>query len=366
MNPINKDLPGNHGEGVMTCGARKRIEIINKSASPVYFVVSEECEIVMKSEPTGEEDLDPEEALADLNPETENLWDEVLERYGCEELLHDYHEWKEENGKLSFEDLKARQKQEIYKLLMSGFFRHCHSPTGANVKQRSLIITEDDLEVGSEIPNFLAVECAKFERYFVWKGDSILILDYEKLEHYIRKKRNGLTKTDMINIAAFDMRLDLLHNDMAKLKPQLTQHLKGYEENLVMKMKAVCQEVLNVCKEYLNNKVRANILKDYVEMLLFDEGMKEEARRKLKGRSMKKFICEMVAALRWFDIFRHDVTPQMLASVMSKKFEGVASKTLQTYIEKFYNAREGRLYVWTKANIEQLKVAPYNPFAQII
>ena len=74
----------------------------------------------------------------------------------------------------------------------------------------------------------------------------------------------------------------------------------------------------------------------------------------------------MLAALRWFDIFRKDVTPPMFASAMSKKMVGVESKTLQTYIEKFYNAREGKLYEWTKANIEQLKKEPYNPFALII
>lgn len=301
-----------------------------------------------------------------LDPTTENLWEEVIKKYKDDAVLEEYSDWKEEIDGYKFEDLKARQNQEVYKLLKSRFFRYSKTPTGAEVKRRKLVISEDDLEVGSEIPQFLAAECSKFERFYELRGEHIFILNYVKLEHYIRKHFHKLKPQDLQIIAAFDQCMDLIHDDMAKLRTSLAVHLKCYENNLIMQKKMVCLEVLSVCKQYMNNKVREKFIDDYVDMLLFDEDMREEARNKLKGQSMKKYLCEMVAALRWFDIFRHDVTPQMLAHVISKKLEGVASKTLQTYIEKFYNAREGRLYVWTKANIDQLKVAPYNPFAQII
>ena len=188
----------------------------------------------------------------------------------------------------------------------------------------------------------------------------------DELENYIRKHFHKFKPQDLQIIVKFDQCMDLIHDDMAKLKTSLSLHLKRYEENLVMQKKSDCLAIFDTCKQFINNNVRANLVHDYVDMLLFDEEIREEARGKLKGQSMKKYICEMVAALRWFDVFRNDVTPHMFASAISKKMAGVESKTLQTYIEKFYNAREGRLYEWTKANIEQLKKAPYNPFALII
>ena len=301
-----------------------------------------------------------------IDPTNENLWEEVLKNYGDEKVIQEYYDWKEENDDYKFEDLKAKQTQEIYKFLKSRFFRFYKNPTGAEVKHRKLVITEDDLEVGSTIPHYLAAECSKFERFFELRGEHILILNYDKLENYIRKHFHKFKPQDLQIIAKFDQCMDLIHDDMAKLKTSLSLHLKRYEENLVMQKKSDCLAIFNTCKQFINSNVRANLLHDYVDMLLFDEEMREEARGKLKGQSMKKYICEMVAVLRWFDIFRNDVTAHMIASAISKKMVGVESKTLQTYIEKFYNAREGRLYEWTKANIEQLKKAPYNPFALII
>ena len=301
-----------------------------------------------------------------LDPTTENLWEEVLKKYGDEKVIQEYYDWKEENDDYKFDDLKAKQIQEIYKFLKSRFFRFCKNPTVAEVKNRKLVITEDYLEVGSSIPHYMAAECSKFERFFELRGEHILILNYDRLENYIRKQFHKLRPQDLQIIVKFDQCMDLIHEDMAKIKPSLSHHLKRYEDNLLMQKKSDCLAIFNTCKHFMNDNLRANLLHDYVDMLLFDEEMKEEARNKLKGQSMKKYVCEMLAALRWFDIFRKDVTPPMFASAMSKKMVGVESKTLQTYIEKFYNAREGKLYEWTKANIEQLKKEPYNPFALII
>ena len=50
------------------------------------------------------------------------LWDETLEIYDNDEFDKDYKDWLEDNGDPTFEELKARQKQEIFRFLNKNFF----------------------------------------------------------------------------------------------------------------------------------------------------------------------------------------------------------------------------------------------------
>ena len=225
-----------------------------------------------------------------LDPTTENLWEEVLKNYGDEKVIQEYYDWKEENDDYKFEDLKAKQTQEIYKFLKSRFFRFYKNPTGAEVKHRKLVITEDDLEVGSTIPHYLAAECSKFERFFELRGEHILILNYDRLENYIRKQFHKLRPQDLQIIVKFDQCMDLIHEDMAKIKPSLSHHLKRYEDNLLMQKKSDCLAIFNTCKLFMNDNVRANLLHDYVDMLLFDEEMKEEEHVHIVMQQIRAYI----------------------------------------------------------------------------
>ena len=55
--------------------------------------------------------LETNEEPLGLDLTAENLWNTILDDYGNEEACRDYQEWKEENDKYSFDDLKAKQKQ---------------------------------------------------------------------------------------------------------------------------------------------------------------------------------------------------------------------------------------------------------------
>lgn len=315
-------------------------------------------------EPEGLTEANVEQLNLDLG--AESLWNTILDEFGHDEALKDYREWKEENAGFTFEDLRARQKQTIFRLLASGFFRHYFQPTGAAVKNRRLIITEDDLEVGTRIPKSLPSECAKFEKFVEWRGEHILIVDYEKLEQYIRKNQSQMSRQDMENIAAFDMRLDMIQDDMVALKPEEAKNQKDYEANNIMEILNECAEVLNTCQHLLKDGIRKSILKDYLDKMLFDEQMKAEARRKLGKKTRAKFLCEIMAAISNCYIFKPGVVAADLAQQMRQKLTDVAVLSIKSYIVKAAGNRQSELQQWTTESIAELKDHPYDPISMIL
>lgn len=319
----------------------------------------------------GAKEMSDEESETDGKPleldfSSDNLWNTILDNYGRDEFLRDYREWKEENAKYSFDDLKARQKQEVFKLLTSNFFRYYCQPTGAAVKNRRLLITEDDLEMGTQIPKMLASECAKFEKFLEWRGEHIMIIDYGKLEYYIRKNQNLLTSRDMTNIAAFDMCLDRIQEDMIELRPEEAKNHKNYETNNTLEILNECAAILNTCQHLLKDGIRKSIMKEFLDKMLFDEKMKDEARRKLGKKTRAKFLCEILAAISNCYIFKPEATFGEFAKCLRQKIKTIEMQSIKSYIVKAAGNRQCELQQYTTASIAELKDNPYNPFAGIL
>lgn len=290
------------------------------------------------------------------------VWEEICELRCDSAYLQAYEDWKEENENYTIDELKKKQLYEIYKLLNTGFFEYYFSITGADVKKCRLKITEDDLPIGCNISDSLAINCAKFEKFFEWKDGYIIRLNYEKLGQYIYKNYSKLKYSDIDAIVDFDNTIELVNEDIAEMMPRLKQHLKNYEENMVNELLKECSAILNTCQKYLDKGIRRNILHDYLKKLLFDKEMKDEARLKLLRSSRNTYICELVAALKNMDVFRIDCDKHDLAKSLHEKITIVKEENLAKYIERAYNAREGTIYNWTKKIIDDLKGQQDNPF----
>lgn len=290
------------------------------------------------------------------------LWSEIYEIFDDDCFCDDYKEWKENNSDYGLDDLKAKQKQQIYKLLKTDFFRFCSMPTGAEVRKSTIMINSDDLPVGTIIPDNMDVECAKFARFVQWKGECILSIDYEKIGQYIYKNYHKFDELEFYNITNFDRMLDAIHDDMAALKHSLKPYLKHYEEDLINNLYEECSVILNTCQKFLSKGLRPSFLKDYLRKLMFDKDMKDEARKKLSGGSRNTYMCEIVAALKNVNVFKIDCDKHDLAIALGEKISDVKVTTLTKNIERKYNANNGMLYQWTKRIIDDLKTQPYNPF----
>jgi len=293
------------------------------------------------------------------------IWEQIYEESPKTTVRQSYIDWKEENYDYKPDDLKRQHLYEIYCLLESGFFRHFNSIVGADVKNRKLKITEDDLPIGCNISDALAAECAKFEKFFEWKEDYIISMNYEKLGQYIHKNYSKLDEIDLNHIVEFDKTVDKINEDMAVLKPNLSKYLKSYDVTIVNQLLKDCSSILNTCQKHLAKDIRPAFLQDYLRKLLSDKDMREEARKKLSGSSRNTYICEIVAALKNARVFKVDCDKNDLARSLSEKITTVQVDSLEKYIERSYNENDGVLTRWTKKNVEDLKQEP-NIFDGII
>lgn len=281
------------------------------------------------------------------------LWDELLEIYENDEFDKEYKEWIEDNGEPSLNELKARQKQEIFKFLNKNFLRYCNNPTGAEVKKCKLKITEDDLPYGTLIPESIAIECAKLERFIELK-EEILTFNYEKLGQYLYKNYNQFEESEFFHITDFERIIDVINEAIAKHKPSLAKYLKRYEENQIKELYEDCKKVIITCKPFLKKDVRKTILEKYLFEILSDTDIKTEARKKLNGQSKIKYLCDMIAHLSNFYVFDVKYGADDFSKAMSKEYTGIAERTINRYIRTSINSRNGALYTWTKNNIDKL------------
>ena len=311
--------------------------------------------------------------LADIKNKVEHpkphqyikIWEQIYEETPKTTVRQSYIDWKEENYGYKTYDLKRQQLYEIYCLLESGFFRYFDSIIGADVKNRKLKITDDDLPIGCNISDTLAIECAKFEKFFEWKEDCIISMNYEKLGQYLYKNYLKLNEKDLNRIVEFDKTVDKINEDMAALKPNLSKYLKSYDTTIVNQLIKDCSSILNTCQKHLAKDIRPTFLQDYLRKLLSDKDMKDEARKKLSGSSRYTYICEIVAALKNARVFKVDCDKNDLAQSLSDKITTVQVNSLEKYIERSYNENGGVLNRWTKKNVEDLKQKP-NIFEGIV
>lgn len=289
------------------------------------------------------------------------LWDDVLDKYGnYYDCTKEFNDWKERIGELSMDDLKSKQKQEILVLLTTKFFRFCSMPTRGAVKKRKLKIEEDDLEVGTYPPEGFDVECTRFERFIDWKGDCILALNYEKLGQYIYRNNRNFEENELYHITHFDMMMDYIHDEMARLKPNLAQYLKRYQEDEDEGLLNDCKKIFEPFKKYLKDEMRQTIIDEYLEKLLFDSDVKEEAKKKLRNSSKNKYCCSIVLALSFYNVFKPEYNNNNddLAKALKSGLGSCNKETLVRYLKDSKNNNKA-LTLWSSSIMDDLKKTPY-------
>ena len=281
----------------------------------------------------------------------------------------DYQAWKVEHEGYGYQRVEDMRSQEIVRLLSSGILEKAPLPTGREVKERSVVIDADALEVGTTLPEDLDVLCAQFSPFVFWTGQKkeILLVDYEWMGKYLSRHQEALTEEARFAFDYFDTIVNLIQEDMAVLKPHLAKYLKNYEENLVERSKTECIEVVNACKPWLKPNIRAGLLGDVIRKLLYDKRIGEEAQTKLcSTKTRNKYLCEIIAALDYFGVFKAEAVRRTLAKTLSQNMVSVSIGSADDYIKKFQSAKSGSLFEWIKENLDDLKAHEYNPFAGLL
>ncbi len=298
------------------------------------------------------------------------LWEEIVRIYASEDWETEYANWKDEYDEITFDRLKEKQMQEIVSFLKTPFLRFRPNPTRGDLKRCKIVIPDEAFDNGYEMPANLDVQCARFDGFISWadEGENIMVLDKKRLGKYLFRHNNQLTDDEKEAIVRLDVMLDYIHEDMAMLDISLKSHLKRYEENMVNSLIVDCSAILNSCQKHLRDDMRTTFLREYLSMMLFDKDMKQEAREKLSSaKSRNKYLCHMIAAMHYFNVFKADVVKEDLARSLYPQFKNKQNfDTTLENIERFQRKLEGPLYNWTKNNIDDLKEHPYNPFKGLL
>ena len=202
------------------------------------------------------------DAYHNVSQNLETMKEKIGKESVCEvakqQAGQDYQNWKVEHEGYGYQRLEDRRSQEIVRLLMSGILKKAPAPTGREVKERSVVIDMDALEVGTTLPENLDVLCAQLSPFVFWTGQKkeILLLDYERMDKYLLRHQADITEDARYAYDYFDTIVNLIQEDMALLKPQLAKYLKNYDENLLERSRKECIDVVNACQPLLKANIR--------------------------------------------------------------------------------------------------------------
>ena len=315
--------------------------------------------------------------LTEIKKKTENpseahyqkMWENTVKNYISKQFEKEYREWKDDYDDIKLPKLKEKQMQEVVSLLQSGFLQYRPNPSRGDINRRIIVVPDEVFAENEAIPETINADSTRLEYFAHWadKDCNILVLDYKKLGKYIFKNNSQLTDEQCEAIVRFDKMLDLIHEDIAEEKIELKPYLKRYEENLIGSLINDCSAILNSCQCHLKEEIRKTYLREFLSKMLYDDDMKYEAREKLKKpKTRNKYLCQIIACLSYFNIFKIEAVKDVLAKSLSTNFDKPNYESILDYIEEVHRQRSGALFEWTKKNYEDLIANPYNPFKGLL
>lgn len=264
-----------------------------------------------------------------------------------------YEHWKDAHDDPDINMLKDKQQQEILVLLKSGFFSHVAEPSKREIANSIVQLDPDAFDRNTTIPDGCDIECARLSKFVEWKGEIILWLNYEKLGRYIYKHHKELTEKEKWAIVHFDLIMDLIHEDMARLDPKYKQYLKNYEGNELQLIFDECKAILETCNNHLSDKVDDDFFSYILNELMYGD-MKNELKSKLGGASKMTTLCTILAVCKsTMKVFKNGVIAEELAQSLSTVVERPSKSSLKRYIDNGSANYKSRIYINTDAAIKK-------------
>lgn len=279
----------------------------------------------------------------------EYFWNDYLNRdfdYFVGRIINDYDIWKEEHDYQNFQVLKDKRDQEILKMLATGVFNYDVKPVKRDIVNCPIIISEDALEEGMEIPEDIKTECARFSKYVYFKED-IMFLDYTRLGKYIYNHYRSIHDEQGDSIIYFDFVLSKIQHDMIRCKPKLKKYLIPDEDDSLETIFNDALMIINSCNNLLKKDITQEFLTTYLREAFSGE-YKMEVQTKLKGQSKYTLLCQMLGMLKSTSkVFTLGTTSADLAKALAKVVETPKEDSLKRYIDEGSSASKSKLSKWT-------------------
>jgi hypothetical protein len=140
----------------------------------------------------------------------------------------DYELWRVRHPHPTMEQLEHQQIQLTANMLIAGVLAYDEEPTGDEIAAVKLDLVKKGIKHGQQLPDNFNVECAKLKRYSYWKGKHLFMIDYQQIYTYLFSHCfEKFTKKQRLALFEYDIQLRMIHEDMLRLKPELSEYLNN-------------------------------------------------------------------------------------------------------------------------------------------
>lgn len=301
--------------------------------------------------------------LREISEKMSNIPDELYENY-CDYFLardydltfqeaeRNYRMWKEEHEWKSQQALEDKRTQEIVKLINEKSLSHKSDISNRDILNCQIQIQEEALEYGTQLPDNIDFERARFSRY-VYMNGCIMLFDYAKLGRYLYKHYKEISFEEALSLKEFAITLDFIHHDMAELNPKLKPLLPDYEFSKLQAILDNAIRIINHCKPLLAPSVPEDFLSRYMEAIFIGD-IKHEVQKKLGGKGVYTNICLMLGMLKASTkVFKAGTGAEQLAGCLSVLTDKPNKESMKRKIDEGSRDMKSKVRIWTDAYIKE-------------
>lgn len=180
--------------------------------------------------------------------------------------VYEFDIWKTQVHELTMDLLAEFQTQLTAKMLKMGILKYDRKPSLKEIAGVDVNKLREQLKHGEVIDDDFIEECAKLRRYCYWKED-MFIVKYDAIRVYLFKVFGKLTKAQRLALFNYDVQMEMVHEEMVKLKPELRKYLGEREDTrefgFVKSMTVLMQS--DVFKSFFTNDRYNN---EWIEMFV--------------------------------------------------------------------------------------------------
>ena len=154
----------------------------------------------------------------------ESLIQRMRARHNEAFVISKYEQKKEEHGDLSMQALKEIQAEVIADFVSTDMMRHEHEPSPDDLEKTKTEYMKSMLPWNYPYPKDFDKMLAKTMEYIVKKKEILIVNRYRVMKYYFDHYYD-FAMTQAYALFETEMMLNLIHQDMVKLKPELSVYL---------------------------------------------------------------------------------------------------------------------------------------------
>ena len=147
------------------------------------------------------------------------------QNYSGDAISKRFEKWRYENLCVTIDKLRELQAKVVAESLTKGIMRFAPVPSQKELNEVRLDYLKEFLPYDFVMSDDFCVACAQWRQFMHW-SDTILIIDYKKYGKYIQNHYYDFSDTQLQAIFELDMKLYLIHKEMARLNPELINVLQ--------------------------------------------------------------------------------------------------------------------------------------------